>query len=91
MNPIIKDSNEVYGRERSATFGVQNEKYDKVDYPGFSLANQATNQNPISNYEQYLSKYEFLRLNYENEGISQQSLLLLRRLSNSFHTEDPSL
>ena len=91
MNPINKDSNEVYGRERSATFGVQNEKYEKADFSGFSLNNVATNQNQILNYEQYLSKYEFLRLNYENEGISQQSLLLLRRLSNSFHIEDPTL
>lgn len=76
------------GRDRSATFGIQNED-------NYMISNQnrvsEEHANKTSNFETYLSKYEFLRLNYENEGISQQSLLLLRRLSKSFHDEDPSL
>lgn len=47
--------------------------------------------NQSESFETYLSKYEYLRLSYENEGISQQSLLLLRRLSKTFHEEDSSL
>jgi hypothetical protein len=45
----------------------------------------------MANFETFLEKYESLRMNYESEGISQQSLMLLRRLSHSFHEDDPSL
>jgi hypothetical protein len=74
------DSN--LGRDRSATFGVGENS--------FSLGNN-DNDPQGQNFESYLSRYEYLRLNYENEGISQQSLILLRRLSQSFHEKDPTL
>jgi hypothetical protein len=47
--------------------------------------------NQMANFETFLIKYESLRMNYENEGISQHSLLLLRRLSQTFHDTDPCL
>lgn len=88
MNSNHFGNTENIGRDRSATFGMQNEN-------SFIVANHNSSSgegnNPTSNFETYLSKYEFLRLNYENEGISQQSLLLLRRLSKGFHDEDPTL
>lgn len=76
------------GRDRSATFGMSNDNGFMMDHH-IDPQNQRGSQ--PNNYEAYLSKYEFLRLNYENEGISQQSLLLLRRLSKTFHDEDPNL
>ena len=54
-----------------------------------TVKGEANNQ--IANFETFLIKYESLRLSYENEGISQQSLLLLRRLSQLFHQENLSL
>lgn len=76
-------NNDASGRDRSNTFGMQPEN-------NFVGANNEEG-NASQNFETYLSKYEFLRLNYENEGISQQSLLLLRRLSKSFHDYDITL
>jgi hypothetical protein len=74
---------DTIGRDRSATFGM-------AEGNNFSSANNE-NETQTQNFESYLSKYEYLRLSYENEGISQQSLLLLRRLSKGFHEQDPGL
>jgi len=76
------------GRDRSATFGMQNDTIFINDRSGHQPSPSTGQPN---NYEAYLSKYEYLRLKYENEGISQQSLLLLRRLSKIFHTQDSEL
>ena len=83
MNSNHYDNNDNMGRDRSATFGMGHDN-------NFAVGNNDKGGNS-QNYESYLSKYEYLRLNYENEGISQQSLLLLRRLSKSFHEGDPTL
>lgn len=83
MNSNQFDNNDNIGRDRSATFGMGQDN-------NFPIGNN--DKGPGSqNFEQYLSKYEYLRLIYENEGISQQSLLLFRRLSRSFHDADPTL
>lgn len=88
MNPNMQNEADISGRDRSATFGMQNDSH-------YTTSNQHQEQsqgnNQASSFEEFLTKYEFLRLNYENEGISQQSLLLLRRLSKTFHDETPEL
>jgi len=88
MNPTNHNSPDFEGRERSATFGMQNENNFNINNH-LQSSNQQNNQ--PTNFETFLSKYEFLRLNYENEGISQQALLMLRRLAKGFHEADPSL
>jgi len=83
MNSNNFDLSDNPGRDRAATFGMN---------PDNILSTQ--NNEPeysFQKFENYLTKYEYLRLNYENEGISQESLLLLKRLSKSFHDSDPTL
>lgn len=41
--------------------------------------------------EALLEEYEKMRIKYEPEGVSQNSLILLRRTSKQQHEEDPSL
>lgn len=88
MNLTDHDNHDFERREPFATFGTPNDNHFNIS-SCFQTPNKQMNMS--KSFESFLTKYELLRLKYENEGISQQGLITLRRLAKAFREADPSI